>query len=140
MSQSDYEIIFPVYAEYRLIKHIPRRIISAIDLELLPFLKPDDDEDCINGHELRHRAIELEANYGHEDAEWLVEQQNQLSTEFRPFHLLFPATIRKDLLTDEEYITCLEFSNGLWQISSLWLALDFDSHDRLVRPKRDLYL
>src|SRR3989338_10507910 len=67
---------------WTLSENVSRRLNSAIDG--ISFLKKG--ENYINGEEMVRRArTELDANYGQEDAEWLLEHQDQIPTEFRKF-------------------------------------------------------
>lgn len=90
---------------WTLLEHAPRRIASVADLELVPFLK--SGENYIGGEELVLRArMELDANYGQEDAEWLLQHQGEISVEFRQFYLVLTATVWRDASGDRS-VPCL---------------------------------
>lgn len=119
---------------YTLLEHSPRRIVSVADLELVPFLK--EGEICIGGEELVIRSRgELDTNYGQEDAEWLLEHQDEIPREFRNYYLVFPATVwrRRD---GPRFISYLGFGGGQWGAGLDRLEDDFGGYERLVRPRK----
>ena len=78
---------------WTLLENAPHRLSSAIDG--VPFLK--DRESSIGGEEMARRAhLELDANYGQEDTEWLLDNQDKIPAELRKFYLVFPATVWQD--------------------------------------------
>lgn len=65
-------------------------VTSIVDA--VSFLK--GAETSVNGEEMVRRArVELNANYGQEDAEWLLDNQDKIPAEFRKFYLVFPGIV-----------------------------------------------
>ena len=115
---------------WTLLENIPRRISSIIDA--IPFLK---NESTVNGDVMAMRAVELDANYGQEDAEWLLDNQDKIPAELRKFYLVFPATNWRGL-DGYRSMPYLHWYDGRWFLDFSWLGRDFSSGDRLVRPRR----
>ena len=115
---------------WTLLENIPRRISSIIDA--IPFLK---NESTVNGDVMAMRAVELDANYGQEDAEWLLDNQDKIPAELRKFYLVFPATNWRDL-DGFRYVPFLFWGYGRWFLSFYWLDYGFFSDVRLVRPRK----
>ncbi|MEK7576689.1 MAG: hypothetical protein AAB482_03255 [Patescibacteria group bacterium] len=105
---------------WKLIENTSRRINSITDVEPVSFLKPC--ESHINGEEMVGRAIKLEANYGQEDVEYLLEHHDEIPAELQSFYLVFPGTIWED-------------SNGSRSVPFLY----WHGHDRLLRPRNSLH-
>ncbi|QQG45472.1 MAG: hypothetical protein HYW89_00845 [Candidatus Sungiibacteriota bacterium] len=64
-----------------LIEHVSQSITSGVNLELVPFLRPG--ESSIQGYDLIGRArYELGTHLGQEDAEFLLEHQEEIPAEF----------------------------------------------------------
>lgn len=119
---------------WKPLEHTSRRITSVADLELVSFLKPG--EDRINGEEMVRRARhELNANLGQEDAEWLMEHQDQIPAEFRNFYLTFPGTVWQDSDGDR-CVPCLYWYDGRWCLDFYWLEVDWISSVRLLRSRK----
>ena len=119
---------------WKLVENTSRRIFSISDLELVSFLK--QGESSINGEEMVCRACgELDANYGQEDAEWLLEHQNEIPVEFRKYYIVFTGTIWQsaDGYRDVSY---LRWDGGRWCLSFFWLVLVWDSGFRFVRLRK----
>lgn len=117
---------------WTLLENSPHRISSVI--YGIPFLK--EGEDYVNGEEMVRRArYELDANYGQEDAEWLVENQDKIPVELRNFYLVFPATIWRgpDGLRSVSY---LFWDGDRWSLLFRWLDVDWRSSYRLVAPRK----
>lgn len=129
----------PVFANdktknsWTLIENTPLRITSAHDLELVPFLK--NGETLINGEEMVRRARKLNANYGQEDAEWLLEHQNEIPVKFRGFYLPFTGTVWQDS-NGHRHVPYLYWFGEHWFLYFLWLVDDWHSHGRLLRPRK----
>ena len=116
---------------WTLLEKTPRRINSII--ETVPFLKTD--ESSVKGEVMATRAVELDANYGQEDAEWLLEHQDKIPAELRQFYLVFPATSWQGR-DGGRSVPFLRWRGGRWGLDFVWLVDAFRSADRLVRPRR----
>ena len=116
---------------WTLLENSPRRLSSAING--IPFLKNGDSS--IGGEEMVRRAIELDANYGQEDAEWLLENQDKIPAELRKFYLVFSATIWRDA-NGRRFVPYLVWYGARWFLYFHWLDDVFGSNHRLVRPRR----
>ncbi len=117
-----------------LLEHKPRTITAVSDLKLVPFLR--DNEKLIRGYDLISRArYELDANYGQEDAEFLLEHQEEIPAEFRQFYLPFTATIWRQPDGDL-FVAYLNFRGGRWGLGWGRLGGGFVAGGRLLRPRR----
>lgn len=117
---------------WTLLENVPRRLTSS-NIEAVSFLKRL--ETYINGEALVSRALQMEANYGQEDAEWLLENQNQIPAELRKFYLVFPGTIWQGA-HGPRGVPYLDWRGGRWVLDFFWLDRGWGSHDRLVRPRK----
>ena len=115
---------------WTLLENAPRRISSIIDA--VPFLK---NKNSVKGDLMATRAVELDANYGQEDAEWLLEHQDMIPVKLRSYYLVFPATKWRDLDGDR-FVPFLYWHGGRWVLRFFWLDDVFRSDDRLVRPRK----
>ena len=119
---------------WKLLEHTMRCITSAADLEAVSFLR--GREDYTNGEEMVRRArTELDTNYSQEDAEFLLDHQNEIPTELRPYLLVFTATIWEDS-DGHRLIPCIHWNGERWGLRFDWLDGDFGSRYRLVRPRK----
>ena len=117
---------------WTLLENAPRRLSSAINE--VSFLK--NGESSISGEEMVRRArVELNANYGQEDAEWLLKHQDKIPAELRKLYLVFPATVWQDRY-DDRYVPYLSWYDDRSILDFRWLDGGFYSNDRLVRPRR----
>ena len=117
---------------WTLLENAPHRLSSAISE--ISFLK--EGESSVGGEEMVRRArVELDANYGQEDAEWLLEHQDKISAELQKFYLVFPATVWQDRYGYRR-VPCLYWDGDRWILDFCWLDRDFSSRGRLVRPRR----
>lgn len=116
---------------WTLLENQPRRISSTI--EAVPFLK--NGEGSVDGEVIATRAIKLDANYGQEDAEWLLEHQDMIPVELRNFYLVFPATKWRNP-DGSRGVPYLGWSGDRWRLNFIWLVLDFFDDVRLVRPRK----
>lgn len=115
-----------------LLDNAPRRLSSAVSG--VSFLK--EDESSIDGEEMVHRArVELDANYGQEDAEWLLDNQDKIPAELRNFYPVFPATIWRDS-GGRRSVPSLHWRGDGWVLYFFWLDSDWSSSDRLVVPRK----
>ena len=133
-------VSIPIFANdktkdgWKLLENTSRRISSINDLELVSFLK--QKESSINGEEMVRRArIELDANYGQEDAEWLLEHQNEIPAEFRKYYIAFTGTIWRDSGVDRS-VPYLFWYGRRWFLRFSRLDCDWLSFDRLIRPRK----
>ena len=119
---------------WKLIENISRKITSANDLELVSFLK--EKESSINGEEIVRRArVELDANYGQEDAEWLLEHQDEIPAEFQQYYLVFTGTIWQGSVGGRG-VPFLYWSGERWCLDFDWLGSGWSSSGRLVRLRK----
>ncbi len=118
---------------WTLLENVPRRLSSVI--EEVPFLRRS--ETYINGEEMvrRARTKELDANYGQEDAEWLLDNQDKIPVALRKFYLVFPETVWQALF-GRRGVPYLSWYGGQWLLSFGWLGYGFNSYARLVRPRK----
>lgn len=119
---------------WTLLENTSRRLNSVSGLDLISFLR--DGESSANGEEVTHRArIELDANYGQEDAEFLLEHQEEIPEEFRQFYLVFPATVWRSS-HGRHNVSYLYWHRNWWHLGFGWLGSDWLSHARFVRPRK----
>lgn len=116
---------------WTLIENAPCSIPPA-DIIGLPFLK--DGEDHIGGEEMLVRSRSL-ACYGQEDAEWLLDHQDQIPVELRQFYLVFPRTVWK-YRGGDRFIPCLDWYGSEWFLYFSRLEGGFVRRDRLASPRR----
>lgn len=97
--------------------------------EFVGFLK--SGESYINGKEMRRRAVELNANRGQRDAEWLLENQGGIPRELRGKFLVFPGTV---WFTSDgiHYVPCLDWRGDKWCWGFYWLGSVWGDSLRLV--------
>lgn len=115
---------------WKLLEHAPRRINSVDGLKLMPILK--SGEDRVNGEEMVHRArVELDANLGQEDAEWLLEHEDLIPKEWRSYYIPFTATVWRD---SDGYrsVASLFWLGGEWHLYWHWLDDGWDSRVSLL--------
>ena len=98
--------------------------------KFVEFLK--SGEPCIDGEEMKRRALKLNANSGQHDAEYLLENQKLIPKELRVKCLIFPGTVWQDNLGDRRCVPCLFWGGNEWYMSFRYLALSLDENDRLV--------
>ncbi|MBI4117137.1 MAG: hypothetical protein HY451_00375 [Parcubacteria group bacterium] len=118
---------------WTLLENAPRRISGVIDA--VPFL--ENGEPSVKGEVMATRAIKLNANYGQEDAEWLLENQDKISVELRNFVLVFTATVWRDP-DGRRFVPCLDWFGGRWFLRFFWLDRVWSSDDRLAAPRNSL--
>lgn len=95
----------------------------------IPFLKKN--EDWIAGEEVVVRARgELAANWGQQDAEFLLEHQHLIPVSYRDKYILFTGTIwqRRD---GHRIVACLNWRGSKWYLRFDWLGAGYDSDDAL---------
>lgn len=116
---------------WTLLENQPRRIAGLI--EGVPFLN-DAEEASVKGDVMAERAVTLDANYGQEDAEWLLEHQDMIPVELRKYYLVFPATKWRGPGVFR-CVPYLVFIGGRWGLGFGWLDDVFGCRGRLVRPR-----
>lgn len=84
---------------------------------------------------VRRARIELNANSGQEDAEWLLEHQEKIPVELRKYYLVFTGTIWQGSF-GYRYVACLDWRGGQWILYFRWLGCDWYSHYRLVSSRK----
>ncbi|OHA52037.1 MAG: hypothetical protein A3A97_00615 [Candidatus Terrybacteria bacterium RIFCSPLOWO2_01_FULL_40_23] len=107
--------------------------IAISSLELVTFL--NRGESHVSGDTLRNRAKENGANFGQRQAEYLLERQDEIPKEWRDFYLVFPGTVWRDS-RGRRRVPSLNWIGGRWFLDFRWLDYDWDSVDRLVRPRK----
>jgi len=76
---------------WTLLERGPAQTLTAAGFDLVPFLK--DRESYVKGDIMSARAVELRASLGQHDAEYLLENQHLIPTEYRgKYYLVFPGT------------------------------------------------
>ena len=119
---------------WKLLENTSRCLTSATDLEGVSFLK--GSEGYVSGEEMVRRArIELDANYGQEDAEWLLEHQDEISVELRKFYLVFTATVW-EAPDGRRHVAYLRWNGERWCLVFNRLGRDWYGSDRLPRPRK----
>ncbi|MEX1061791.1 MAG: hypothetical protein WEC39_01625 [Patescibacteria group bacterium] len=108
-------------------------VVPASLLEATTFLRRG--ESSISGEEMRRRSVELGANLGQRQAEYLLDHQEEIPKEWRAFYLVFPGTFWRDRDGDLE-VPCLRCYGGRWNLHFFWLGGDWGSSARLVRARK----
>ncbi len=117
---------------WTLLENVSRRLNSVVDG--VSFLK--GSETFVNGEEMVRRVrIELDANYGQEDAEWLLEHQDKIPVELQKYCLVFPGTVWQ-VSSGNRYVPCLHWRGRRWMLNFGWLDSDWRSFSRLLRPRK----
>lgn len=110
----------------------PAKVIIA-DLETVSFLK--GNETSVSGEVMRQRAVELRANLGQRQAEFLLEHQQEIPKEWRNYYLIFPGTLWRDS-NGFLFVHVLHCSGERWGLRFIWLENDWFSFGRLLRPRK----
>lgn len=119
---------------WTLLENVARRITSVRDLELVPFLK--GGETSVIGEEMARRArVELDANLGQEDAEFLLAHQDEIPAEFQKYYLVFPGTVWR-FSGGCRCVPCFDWGGLRWVLDFFWLGCGWGSDGRLVRPRK----
>ena len=118
---------------WELLENTSRRLTTA-SINGISFLK--ENESSINGEEMVRRArMELDANYGQEDAEWLLEHQKEIPVELQNFYLPFPGTIWRGA-SGGRLVPYLDRDDVQWVLNFRWLGRVWNSRGRLVVPRK----
>ena len=120
---------------WKLLENSPRSITSVKDVEAVPFLRPG--ENSVGGEEMFRRArVELGTNLSQEDGEWLLEHQNEIPAELRPFYLVLTGTVWQGPGGDRD-VAYLDWGGGRWHLYWSWLGDgDWDSDSRVLRLRK----
>ena len=121
---------------WELLEDIPQTLTPA-GFEPVPFLK--NGEGSVKGDVMALRALELNANFGQHDAEYLLENQHLIPEEYQgKYYLVFPGTKWRDA-DGHVYVPYLYWNGDRWYLNFNWLDNDFNGNDRLVRPRNSLH-
>lgn len=119
---------------WKLIEDVggPGKVVIT-DLEAISFLR--EGEDRFSGDVIRSRAVELGANFGQSQAEFLLEYQQEIPKGFRKFYLVFPGTIWRDS-GGRLGVPDLCWRGDRWVLGFSWLGSVWGSRGRLLRPRK----
>src|SRR3989338_2504696 len=124
------------WQNWHTVEDVELTVFHASKLELVPFLK--SNEDKIVGEELRRRARELNANLGVNDMWYLLDNTYLLPREFNEHCLVFPGCVRKDFDGNLMMLILVRAGRGVfekeWYVSFRRLDFACGGSDRLVRP------
>lgn len=117
---------------WTIVEDTKRKIVPIDELELFAFLKKG--ENWISSEEMRRRAKEAEADFGLDQAEYLLKNQGKIPEEYRPFYLPFPGTVLRTPVGDL-HVPCFHWDGDRWNLHFCWLGLGWNSRVRLLRRK-----
>lgn len=112
-------------AEGYILKENIRLLNGSIRLRPVSFLETQEKQ--IVGRQIIDRAIRLNANLGQLDAEKILDNQNKIPEELRPYMILFPGTVWVKENNKIEFIPCLKFKDGYWSLDLVWLGFEWTS-------------
>lgn len=116
---------------WRLLQHVPKRVFVASDFEPIPVVTPGN---FIKGAEIAMRAQALQGDLGQEDAEFLLDNQEELPPAFHEYkQLLFTGTVWR--VGDQRLIPVMVRVGIQWSLEFLPLGRVFRSDAALVRKK-----
>lgn len=118
---------------WTLVEDVGKGVIPVAGLELISFLK--DDEQSVKEEAMRQRAKEMGANLGQRQAKYLLGHQEEIPEEWRKFNLVFPGTVWR-YPGGHLSVPCLHWDGRRWYLVFHWLAYDWYSRDRLLRPRK----
>ena len=102
--------------------------------DIIGFLK--SGESYVNGDVMRTRAREANANLGHLHAEYLLNHQDLIPTEWRgKYYLVFPGTVWRSR-GGRRRVPCLGWHGDRWCLRFAWLGHGWYSVDRLVSLRK----
>jgi len=102
--------------------------------DIVEFLK--SGESSVKGEVMAQRAKELNANLGQHHAEYLLEHQELISTEWRGrYYLTFPGTVWRGSGGDR-FVPCLHWGGDGWCLDWRWLGLGWSGGARLVSLRK----
>lgn len=117
---------------WTLVEDVFNEPLQVAQLKLVSFLKPD--ENYIEGEEMKKRAEKKNAALGQRQAEYLLEHQEEIPSEWRNYYLVFPGTIwryRHGYLD----VPCLRWYGVGWDLDFFRLGHGWDDCGRLLRSK-----
>ena len=118
---------------WTLVEDVEGDPLSADNLELVSFLRRR--EDHVSGETMRERAKKEKANLGQRQAEWLLEHQEEIPSDWQNYYLVFPGTVWQ-ASGDDLGVPGLCWHGDGWYLSFGWLEDDWRFNDRLVRPSK----
>ncbi|TSC84381.1 MAG: hypothetical protein G01um101413_676 [Parcubacteria group bacterium Gr01-1014_13] len=115
---------------WAIVENVKPSKFEVKDLELVSILK--DGEESVDGDTMRQRATNLKANFGLDDAKYILDHQAEIPVEFRGKYLIFPGT-----LFDCMHIPSIRWEDGKWQFGFIPVSFGFNygDDDLLVRSK-----
>jgi len=119
---------------WEFVEDVPRSNFQIKDLELVPYLKKD--ENRVDGETMRKRAVNLQANLGFADGKFLLDHQVEIPVEFQDYYLLFAGTLLRRRVGGL-FIAFLCWNNDHWCLDFRRLDDDWCAYNRLVRCKPD---
>lgn len=96
---------------------------------LVPFL--EGNEVSVLGDEMVERAKRLNANLGEDDAQWILNHQEEIPAELRGNITLVFTAWRNS--SDPRYVTYLHYNNGQWIAYLRKLDYPWHGYDLLVQ-------
>ena len=112
------------------VENIDEEPVPASGLELVSFLKRG--ESSVSGETMCERAKKAGANLAQRQAEYLLDHQGEIPSEWRNFYLVFPGTVWR--APDGRLgVPYLRWYGVRWDLSFSGLECDWRSGDRLVR-------
>ena len=96
-----------------------------------PFI---DQEKCIFGRELIKRAANTKCNFSQYQAEYLLDHQEQIPMDWRPYCIIFPGTIWADS-ANRKNVPYIVYKRTGWELSYYWVESPFASASRLLKRK-----
>ncbi|OGH70043.1 MAG: hypothetical protein A3C90_02585 [Candidatus Magasanikbacteria bacterium RIFCSPHIGHO2_02_FULL_51_14] len=93
-----------------------------------------EGETCIDGEEMRRRAVQLKANFGLVDGKRLLAHQDEIPVELRGKAIVLSGTLLRDP-DGRLYVACLDWDDDRWYLGFFWLGGGWRVDDRLVRRK-----
>jgi hypothetical protein len=104
---------------------------AKLQFELVEITKPG--ESYLPGGQLLERARELGIASGQEDADYLLEHQNEIPEAWRSWYLVFPKYVRD--VYGGGGVAAFSWSDEerRWVLCFDWLVNDFDRYVRFVR-------
>lgn len=119
---------------WTVVEDVQRKIVPIEELELFAFLK--EGEYRISSEEMRRRAKEAEADFGLDQAEYLLGKQEKVPKGYRDFDLLFPGSVLRSP-GGALSVPSISWSGRRWYLFSDFLGSAFYSYpgERLVRHK-----
>lgn len=120
--------------KWQLIQNLKEsKLLPPDQLEIAtPFV---DKEKVIFGHELIRRAVEAKCNFSQHQAEYLLEFQELIPQDWRPYCIIFPGTIWADS-AKRHTIPYLVYKSTGWALDFYWVDKPFAAASRLLRRKQ----